>query len=82
MIRYVIRWALTTGIRKVDGSYTDSGKYFSDGRCLFVSSSETYESLEEAEACAREMAKKRAKRLREQAKKFESADWKPKVVEA
>ncbi len=82
MIRYVTRWALSTGIREVEGEYTEDGKYFtsSKGYPIFVSSREAHISLAEAVFEAKRMAAKRAKNLRAQAEKLESPDWQPKVV--
>lgn len=83
MIRYVTRWALSTGIRRIDGEYTDDGKYFTNKQGsahVFVSAREAHETIEAATACARMMASKKAKALRAQADKLSASTWTPKVV--
>jgi hypothetical protein len=82
MIRYVTRWALSSGIRAVEGEYTEDGKYF-HGEELFtcIYAKEAFESLEKAVAEAKRMAKQRAANLRKSAEKLESPQWKPKVIE-
>jgi hypothetical protein len=80
MIRYVTRWALSSGIRSVNGEYTEDGKY-SHGKWVFVYAKEAFESLEKAVAEAKRMAKQRAANLRKNAEKLESPQWKPKVIE-
>jgi hypothetical protein len=80
MIRYVTRWALGNGILIVDGSYTGCGKYFRDkGHGVFVNANEAYETLEEANACARNMAQLKAVSLRAKADKLSDPLWEPKV---
>ncbi len=81
MKRYVTKWALSSGIVAVTGEYLDSGKYFSgDGpRGVFVKAAEAHETLEQARACAKEMAKKKAKSLAKQVKALGASTWEPKV---
>jgi len=81
MIRYVTRWALSTGIRKVAGKYDDRGEYFMGPDHLFVKASEAFETVEEAQARAREMAKKKAVSLRKTLAKFEDPKWAADVIE-
>jgi hypothetical protein len=77
MIRYVTRWALTTGIRMVDGQYTADNKYFSKYG-MFVTSGEAFETEEEAIEQAKKMAKHKVELLKKQIKVFEN-NWQPKI---
>jgi hypothetical protein len=79
--RYVTRWALTSGIVKVIGYYTEDALYFTNHGAgnVFVKAYEAYESLAAAQACACAMATKRAARLRAQADKLADPAWEAKV---
>ncbi len=82
VIRFVTRWALTSGIRTVEGEYYDNKSYFSGkwkDYSIFVSAKEAFETLAGAKEEARRMAKKRASRLMAQAKKLSDPKWEPKV---
>ena len=79
MVRYVTRWALSTGIRQVDGKYTDDGKYFFAG-AIFVTAAEAHESMAKAFAQARKMAAHKVESLRKQVAAFSDPKWSPKVV--
>ena len=82
MIRYVTRWALTSGIRKVDGEYTSGLRHFHDaGMGVFVNANETTETLRAAHAKAREMASREADRLEARMKSLRDPNWRAKVVE-
>ncbi len=85
MIRYVTRWALSTGIRKVTGSYTKdmyfTDGYFTDGRGIFVSAREAFETVELAQQEARRLADRRIASFKKQIAKLESPSWTAKVVE-
>ena len=80
-IRYVTRWALSTGIRKVEGEYTEDGDYFTGGTGfarVFVSKREAFETFTEALGVARTMAKKKAVSLRQSADAMADPNWEPK----
>ncbi len=77
-VRYVTRWALSTGIRKETGEYVD-GKYFKS-RDVFVSAKEAHETLDDAIRCAKLMAEKKAKSLRKQADVLSDPNWEPNVI--
>ncbi len=80
MIRYVTRWALSTGIKKVEGEYTDNGKYFHAGG-VFVSASEAFDDLDKAKAEAKKRAQAKAKRLLAQSQALSDPRWQPKICE-
>ncbi len=82
MIRYVTRWALSTGIIRVDGRIHVgiSGEYFSADGGIFVPTKEAFETEEEAVRHAHEMAAKKAASLEKQAAKLLDPAWRPKVV--
>ena len=77
-IRYVTRWALSTGIRTIRGEYTEDGRYFT-ARGIFVSAREAFESLVDAKEDARQKAVKKGARLIAQGKKLSDPRWEPKV---
>lgn len=85
MIRYVTRWALTSGIRRVDGEWRENGRYFTgrdgDGCRVFVSRPEAHETLEQAIICARAMAKNEGAKLEAKARKFLATTWEPKFAD-
>lgn len=84
MVRYITRWALSSGIRKVEGHYTDDGKYFSSRAGtmggVFVSSKEAFVTLEAAQAAAKEMALRKVASLKRQIAALESPVWRAKVA--
>jgi hypothetical protein len=80
VIRYVTRWALSTGIRTVRGQYTDDGKYFICPS-LFISAKEVFETLDAAKEDARRRAAKKGASLIAQGKKLSDPKWEPKVQE-
>ncbi len=82
MKRYITRWALSKGIRYVEGRYVMPGDYFSAGPGIFVRANEAFETLEEAKAKTREMAAKQVKSLLAKAKKLSDPNWEPKVIES
>jgi hypothetical protein len=86
MIRYVTRWALSTGIRRLDGVIHRSNgrEYFSALQhhpVVFVRTSEAFETEAEAVRHAYAMAEKKVASLKKQAAKLRDPAWRPKVVE-
>ena len=71
IVRYLTRWALTSGIRKVRGHYipsrddSDPG-YFCGLDGTFVRSDQAFATLQEAEQAARIMVDLEIQRLRQQ----------------
>ena len=84
MVRYVTRWALSTGIRIVDGEYTEDGKYFHSRKNyggIFVAAREASETLELAQEEARRMAVKKVASLKKQIKQWEDPIWRADVID-
>jgi hypothetical protein len=84
MKRFITRWALSSGIRTVNGEYTEDGKYFTGGNGydrVFVSAKEAHEFLPDAVACARKMAAKKAASLCAMAAKLSAPSWQPKIID-
>ena len=82
MKRFVTRWALTSGVRVMEGTYTEDEKWFRGVKYGFLRSSEVFKTLPEAVAHARVMARKKAESLAAQSMKLSDPKWEPKVVEA
>jgi hypothetical protein len=84
MIRYITRWALSSGIRVVDGNYTDDGKYFAANTgtfsAVFVSADEAFETIERAQAQARKMADHKINSLMKQVAVLRDPYWKAKIA--
>lgn len=82
MIMWTTHWALTSGIKEVEGHWTEDKKYFlskSFGHTCF-SPKEVHLTLVEAQVVAKAMAKRRADKLRNQAAQLDSRLWEPKVI--
>lgn len=78
VIRYVTRWALSTGIRTIRGEYTDDGRYFAASG-IFVAAKEAFANLDDAKNDARVRAARKGARLIAQGKKLSDPKWEPKL---
>ncbi len=80
MLRYVTRWALSTGIRQLDGEFTDNAKFFiAKSPVIWLRTGETWVTLDDAQVEARRMADKRIATLKRAIAKLEDPNWKAKV---
>lgn len=84
MVVWLNKYALTTGIFKIEGEYSDDGKYFrgkpaSGGYRYFVTAKDVFEKKEDALLNVEIRRVGKITSLNKQIKKFEK--FKPKILE-